>query len=225
MAMQQLVEVRLHGVLATRFGRVHWLAIETAAEAFVALRSQLQGFAEVVRDWRGAGWRVRAGAGDSARWLDEGTLGLRLGEARRVDIVPALSGRKRNGWGQVILGAVVAIVGIFTAEYDGGYTTQAGIAMMLGGAVALLSPMPKGNDSKAKQEVNSQISGPANVISAGGPVPLIIGRMLVGSVTISAGLSTDAVTVQSTVPAPPPRPTDEPADWFDVPGGGDGSDA
>lgn len=220
--MQRLVQVRLHGPLGARFGRVHWLAIDTAAEALVALRSQLRGFAEAVLDWRGAGYRVRAGSGERAHWLDEGTLSLRLGDAARLDIVPALSGRKRNGWGQIIVGAIVAVVGYFTAAYDGGLTFKAGLTLMLGGAVALLTPVPKGSDSKAKQEANSQISGPANVTSAGGPVPLVIGRTLVGSVTISAGLSTDLMVVQTTVPTAPALPADEPEYW-EAPGGGDGS--
>lgn len=214
-AVQRLVEIRLHGHLGARFGRVHHLAVDSAAEAVRALGSQCKGFLEALRDWAGPGYRVRVGEGERATWRDEHTLHLGLGRAQRMDIVPVIHGRKRNGWGQIILGAVITVVGYFTAAYDGGATMSFGISMMLGGAIALLTPMPKGSGSKAAQEASQQLNGPPNVISAGGPVPLIIGRMLVGSVTISAGLSTDAVPVASSAPAAPPLPADEPTDWFD----------
>lgn len=214
-AVQRLVEIRLHGHLGAQFGRVHHLAVDTAAEAIVALGTLYSGFRQALRDFTGPGYRVRVGEGERATWREESTLGLGLGRARRIDIVPVIHGAKRNGWGQIILGAVIAVVGYFTAAYDGGATMSFGISMMLGGAVALLTPVPKGSDSKAGQEVSQQLNGPPNVISAGGPVPLIIGRMLVGSVTISAGLSTDAVPIASTAPTAPALPPEEPVDWFD----------
>lgn len=220
-AMQRLVQVRLHGCLAAQFGRVHHLAVETAAEAVQALCTLHKGFDQAVRGHQ-RGFRVRVGEGDRAAWRDEHTLTLGIGQAARLDIVPVIHGRKRNGWGQVIVGVVLLVAAAF--GYGNNYTVQLGISLILGGAIALLSPMPKGSDSKAKQETNGQISGPVNLISAGGPVPLIIGRMLVGSVTISAGLSTDAVAVQTAVPTAPDRPADEPLDWTDLPGGGDGGD-
>lgn len=216
--MQPLVQIRLHGHLATRFGRVHELAVDTAAEAVRALDVVCKGFAEAVRGWRGAGYRVRVGEGNSARWLDEHTLRLGLGRARRIDIVPSVSGAKRNGIGQIIIGAVLVVVGGYTNNPT---LTQSGIAMILGGAIALLTPMPKGSDSKAKEEVSRQLNGPPNVTSSGGPVPLIIGRVLVGSVTISAGLSTDQVPIVVDDPGAPELPAEEPEDWYANPPGGD----
>jgi predicted phage tail protein len=219
MPMQQLVRVHLHGQFAARFGRVHELAIDTAGEAMAALRSQIPGFAEALRGWRGPGFRVRVGEGAAASWRDEATLMLRLGSARRVDIVPVIHGRKRNGWGQVIVGAVIAVIGYYTSPYDGGSTLSFGISMMLGGAIALLTPIPRGSDSKAKEEGSRAINGPPNITSAGGPVPLIIGRMLIGSVRISAGLSTDQVTIESSDPGPADLPVEEALDWFESTGG------
>jgi predicted phage tail protein len=224
-AMQPaLVTIRLHGHLGGRYGRVHELAVESAAEALRALEVLCEGFAEAVRDWRGAGYRVRVGSGGQARWLDEHTMRLGLGRARRIDIVPSVSGAKRNGVGQLILGTVLLLVGL--PGIAATTTSSLGLALVLGGAVALLTPMPKGSDSKAGQEVSRQINGPPNVVSSGGPVPLVIGRVLVGSVTVSAGLSTDQVVIDSTDPGPADLPAEEPVDWYVTPpGGGDGSDA
>lgn len=208
-AMQRLVQVRLHGRLGERFGRVHHLAVETAAEAVRALCVLCKGFAEAVRVHE-RGFRVRVGEGERASWRDERTLQLGIGQAQRIDIVPVIHGRKRNGWGQVIVGAIIAAVSYYYGFQPG---VQFGVSLMLGGAVALLTPMPKGSDSKAAREASGQIDGPGNITSAGGPVPLVIGRMLVGSVTISAGISTAAVAVQTTLPSAPTLPVDEPPYW------------
>ncbi|GAB1389002.1 hypothetical protein MASR1M6_11830 [Rubrivivax sp.] len=110
----------------------------------------------------------------------------------------------------MIVGAIIAAVSYYYGFQPG---VQFGVSLMLGGAVALLTPMPKGSDSKAAREASGQIDGPGNITSAGGPVPLVIGRMLVGSVTISAGISTAAVAVQTTLPSTPTLPVDEPPYW------------
>lgn len=210
--MQQLVEIRLHGNLGATFGRVHHLAVESAAEALQALRVLHKGFEEALRSFSGPGFRVRIGDGAAAVWRDLSNMAMRIGNARRIDIVPVIHGRKRNGWGQVIVGAIIAVIGVYAENPE---ITKMGIMMMLGGAIALLTPMPKGSGSKAGQELNRSISGPVNVISSGGPVPLIIGRMLVGSVTISAGLSTDAVPISTVTAGAPELPPEEPRDGWD----------
>lgn len=212
-AMQRLVEVRLHGHLGQQFGRVHQLAVDSAAEALQALRVLCKGFEEAVRSFAGPGYRVRVGEGEAALWRDEATMALPVGSARRIDIVPVIHGRKRQGWGQIIIGAIIVIAASY--GYGNETTMRIGIAMMIGGAIALLTPIPKGSGSKAGQELSRSISGPVNVISSGGPVPLIIGRMLVGSVTISAGLSTDAVPILTVTGGAPALPPEEPRDGWD----------
>lgn len=217
-ALQPLITIRLHGHLAARFGRVHQLAVDSAGEAVRALDVVCKGFAEAVRGWAGPGYRVRVGDGEHARWLDQHTLQLRLGRARRIDIVPSVSGAKRNGVGQIILGVVLIVAGAYTENPE---MIKMGVMLVLGGAIALLTPMPKGSDSKAKEEVSRQLNGPPNITSSGGPVPLIIGRVLVGSVTISAGLSTDQVVIANEDPGAPDLPVEESVDWYANPPGGD----
>jgi predicted phage tail protein len=221
-AMQRLVQVRLHGGLGERFGRVHELAVQSAAEAVHALCTMLPGLRQAIEGWRGPGFRVRVGEGERAQWRDEHSMTLGIGSAERIDVVPVIHGRKRNGIGQVIVGAVIAAVSYYFGFQPG---VQFGVSLMIGGAIALLSPVPKGSDSKAKEEGSRAINGPPNITAAGGPVPLVIGRMLVGSVTISAGLSTDMIEIANADPGAPTLPPEEPADWNSLPGGGDGGDA
>lgn len=218
-AMPVLREVRLYGPLRAQFGRSHWLAVDSPAEAVRALCALLKGFREAITGHKGPGYRLLVGEGRGADWRDPQTLGVSAGSATTIRLVPVLHGAKRQGWGQVILGVVILVAAYF--GYGTPQTVQLGMGLILGGAVALLSPQPGGTGSKAKEEVRSQsINGPVNVTSAGGPVPLIIGRVLVGSVTISAGLSTDDFTPPATsLPAAPDRPADEPDTWIEPAGG------
>ena len=69
--------------------------------------------------------------------------------------------------------------------------TLIGAALILGGVVELLSPRPKKDD---KADTNSfYFDGPTNTEQQGSPVPLIYGRMLVGSHPISASISVDEI--------------------------------
>ena len=71
----------------------------------------------------------------------------------------------------------------------------AGVAMMIGGAVQMLTPIP----SSTAQDQNNQpdnkpsyiFNGSVNTSAQGYPVPVGYGRMVVGSAVISAGISVE----------------------------------
>ena len=123
-----------------------------------------------------------------------------------IKIVPVISGQGR-GFGRIILGAVL-IVGAFmmpavgnnltlmqglkqgklakvgllakSTAYVGGYLVLSGVSQML-------TPTP---GDTAPEEPNSfQFNSPVNTNLAGGPVPILYGERLVGSVVISAGIN------------------------------------
>lgn len=223
-----LREVRLYGPLRAQYGRSHWLAVDTPAEAVRALCVLFKGFREALLGHKGPGYRVTVGEGASATDRDADTLTMGAAPGAPVRIVPVLRGAKRAGAGQVIWGYVLYAAGL-VAGYFGYYPLAnslmlAGSSMMIGGAIQMLSPQKRASGGDAEKEISRTIGGAINVNSTGGPVPLIIGRMVVGSVTVSAGLSTDQLVI--TPPAPPPAPdlpAEEPTNPNESPGG-DGSD-
>jgi len=122
-----------------------------------------------------------------------------------IKIVPVISGKGR-GFGRVILGAAL-IVGAFmmpavgsnltlmegiklgklakvgllakSTAYVGGYLVLSGVSQML-------TPIP----GDTTEEPNSfQFNSPVNTNLAGGPVPVLYGERMVGSVVISAGIN------------------------------------
>jgi len=236
-ATQTLREVRLYGPLRARFGRSHWLAVDSPAEAVRALSVLFDGFRAAVLGHKGPGYRVIVGEGSRADHRDADTLTLRSSPGRVIRIAPVLHGRK-SGWGTLIAGVVlylaapylaaayeyaVAGAAINTYAYAAAFTSlqAVGVAMALGGAVQLLSPQRVGPGSPAERETSYLFDGPVNVDSPGGPVPLIIGRTFCGSVKISSGIGTDDIAVPAPPTDPAPQlPPEQPPDPFW--GGGSG---
>lgn len=74
-----------------------------------------------------------------------------------------------------------------------------GVSLALGGIAQLLTPTPKlnvnGQDTETDPRKSYSFSGVQNVSRQGIPVPIVYGEIIVGSVVISAGVSTEKVTV------------------------------
>lgn len=76
--------------------------------------------------------------------------------------------------------STAAILGVQAASY-------LGMGLVLAGAAAMLTP-DVDDGGGAEQAENYHFSGPINTVKQGGAVPLVYGRAIVGSTTISASL-------------------------------------
>lgn len=155
----------------------------------------------------GAGWRDIIGyfkqfAGFETFMLESKDKGLRfaifngnrnigeddLGKPTGRDvirIVPVIEGSKRAGALQTIIGAVLIVVGLVYSPL-----LPVGIAMVAGGVMQMLSPQAKGlgTQDSPNNRPSYSFNGPVNTSVQGNPVPLLYGRMIVGSAVISAGI-------------------------------------
>ena len=189
--MTSLRTVRLYGKLGTQFGRIHRLAVSSAAEAIRALCALKPGFERELmtsRD-RGIGYAVFLGKKN----LKQEQL-IEDAENRDIRIAPVLQGAGLGGIFQVIVGVVLIIVSfwfpvltIFTMEYS---VAAMGVGMVASGIVQMLAPQPKGISARnsPNNSVSYTFNGPVNTTAQGDPVPLGYGRMIVGSAVISAGI-------------------------------------
>lgn len=190
-----MTTIRLYGKLGARFGRVHHLAVNSAAEAIRALGSQLHGFDAHLTQSKdnGVGYAVFYGK----RNLAEENLHDPTG-AEEIRLAPVMLGRKNGGWLQVILGAVLVVVGAAmvvasagTMGAIGGGLMNLGWAMVIGGVVQLLTPTPKGSGAKDKPENQPSyaFNGPVNTQAQGNPVQVLYGELIVGSAVLSASIN------------------------------------
>jgi predicted phage tail protein len=185
---EKLRTVRLYGVLGARFGRVHKLAVASTAEAMRALCVVVPGFEKFMMNAKDGGLTFAVFNG--RRNLAENDLCHPVG-ADEIRIAPVLIGSKSGGLFQTILGAALVVVGAVATVYGQAWGTQLvglGAAMALGGIVQMLSPQAGGLASTADNGTSYYFNGPVNSAAQGEPVPLVYGRMLVGSKVISAGI-------------------------------------
>jgi predicted phage tail protein len=189
---EKLRTIRLYGKLGARFGRVHHLAVLSAAEAVRALRVLLPGFERELMTGkdRGVAYAILAGK----RHLGADQLHQPVG-ADDIRIAPVLQGSKSGGVFSAILGAVIIAVSAVGSYFAPGnpfsaYGFQFGAALILGGVAQMLSPQQKGLATKDSPDngASYNFNGPVNTTAQGNPVPVLYGRMIVGSAVISAGI-------------------------------------
>lgn len=182
--------LRLYGPMGVQFGREHCFDLDTntTAEAMAALMSQVRGVREYLISAKQKGIEFAVFVGKRNLGKEHLTLPAN-GEIR---IAPMPAGAKRAGVLQTIVGIVLVVVGVLTSEYGGEALIGPGIAMIAGGIIQMLTPMPHGISSKDKGDnaANYSFNGPVNTQAQGNPVPLCYGRMKIGSAVISAGIDT-----------------------------------
>jgi len=187
--------IKLSGPLARLFGRTHRYFLDrgTADEAFSALRNTLDGFREAIAalERRGlvyAVFRNRENVGPDR---------FELGGTREIRIVPVMRGSKRAGLLQTVVGAVLIVAGVFLAATPFGTPlVGAGIGLVAGGVIQMLSPQAKGlKTSAAPENQPSYAFGSArNTTASGNPVPICYGRRRWGGAIISAGIYAEDAT-------------------------------
>lgn len=199
-------DVRLHGVLGSKFGRHFRLAVHSTAEAMRALCVMLPGFEAYMMQAKDKGMAF-------AVYLDKNNIGqneLTMHSKGAIRVAPILMGSKRGGLVQIVLGTVLVLVGTFTSVFSGGtslFLVKMGYSMILGGIVQLLSPQPKAGKSKDNENTpNYAFNGPVNTTAQGYPVPVGYGRLIVGGARISGGISSSDTVYIPAIPtgvAPP----------------------
>ncbi len=184
-----MTTIELSGPLGKKFFRQkdYQLGTGNVWEVFRALRATVEGFAEEVARLDLLGMRfaiIRNGK-------NVGEKGFELGGTRTLKIVPVISGSKRAGLLQTIVGAVMIVAGVLLlATPFGAPLIAAGIGMVAGGVIQMLSPQAGGLKQSASPENQpSYAFGSArNTTASGNPVPICIGRRRWGGMIISASI-------------------------------------
>lgn len=207
--MDTLRTVRLYGKLGAQFGRVHRLAVDSTAEAVRALCVLLPGFERELMTSRDRGIRYACFLGKLNITREQLNLS---GGAADIRIAPFTSGAKSGGVLNFLVGAVLVVGGIVATAFGygaiGGPMVNMGIAMMAGGVIQMLTPQQAGSSAADAVEngASYNFNGPVNTTAQGNPVPVLYGRMIVGSAVISAGiLAQDQAYVGATITQPDPR--------------------
>ena len=179
---QPLTNVLLYGRLR-QFGRSFRLSVRSPAEAIKALCVQIPGFERFISNAKSQGMEFAVFRGDNS--LGENELGF--SGSGDIRIAPIVTGSKRGGLIQTIIGAVLIAV-----SFIPGFQVLAapGIALVAGGVIQMLSPQAGGlKTSAAPENTPGYAFGSAkNTTASGNPVPLCYGKRRVGGAIISAAI-------------------------------------
>ncbi len=178
-----MTTIKLSGSLAQKFGRLHRRQVGSGDtwEGFRALNATIDGFEEEIRRLDRLGMRFAIFRNRKNVGADE----FGMGGAREIRIVPVIEGSKRGGILQIVLGVV-----LIAASYFGAPTAPAGIALLAGGVIQMLSPQAAGlKQSASPENMPSYAFGSAkNTTASGNPVPICIGDRRWGGAIISASI-------------------------------------
>lgn len=201
--------VTLHGRLRQKFGGKFTLQVNSVIEAMRCLAANFPGFdAEVVK----GSYFVFIGPGKKGDAWDEEKLSLYLPPGRPIHIYPAPKGGKSGGLGKIVAG--IALIGISVlsggaatpilggalgAGFTGGTIALVGASLVLSGVATMLTKPPKtpntSNFERPEDKPSFILPAPTNISSEGSPIPIVGGRMRVGSLIISAGVTNEQIPV------------------------------
>lgn len=200
--------VYLHGRLRKKFpGGPFPLYVGTVQEIIRALSANFPGFrAEIAK----GAYRIIVGSKKTGDVLTEDLLTFGLTVGKPVHIIPTVTGRGGNGIFTTILGialiavatvataggfGAVAAAGVFGTGLSWGTVGLMGAALTFGGIAQLLTPTPKtpnmGEYERPEDKPSFLLGGTVNTTLQGNPIPIVGGRILCGSLVISAGLYTE----------------------------------
>lgn len=205
-----LRKVHLYGHLAEGIGDCIELAVRTPVEAVRLLELNFPGFAARFKHGR---YHVCAGEA-AERDLDAARLDV--GFSGDLHLMPRPFGRSRGKGlltavlGGLIIGAAfflsggalaTALPGIFGATgATFGTLATMGTGLVLSGIGTMLTPTPE-TDYGEKQR-SFVFNGPVNVTDQGGAMPVVFGKMMVGTIVLSASIDS-MVHMDDTAPPSP----------------------
>ncbi|WDH25123.1 tail assembly protein [Pseudomonas chlororaphis] len=179
--------IMLSGSLARKFGRKHTRQIDsgTSREVFKALSCTIDGFEQEIKRLASLGLRFAV----FRNRINVGESELDLGGTRELRIVPVIGGSKRGGALQTIVGVVLLAIS-WAFPVTAPYLTPAGIGLVAGGVIQMLSPQASGlKQSASPENLPSYAFGSAkNTTASGNPVPICIGERRWGGMIISASI-------------------------------------
>lgn len=185
MQVEKVRTIRLYGTLGAKFGRVHRLAVNSTAEAVKALCIMVPGFERFLLESKDKGLEFSVFIGREN--ISQEQLHYPVG-SDDIRIAPVISGSKRGGLLQTIVGVVLVVVGMVVPGAQ--FLVSVGLSLAFGGIAQMLAPQPEGlgADERPENRPSYSFNGAVNTKAQGGPVPLLYGEMIVGSAVISAGI-------------------------------------
>ena len=186
-----LKTIKLHGILAKKFGQFFKLDVQTAREATHAIACQNAEFKRFMLESDKLGLRFAVFLG--RKNIAENDID-NVTDSDVIHIVPRIvgSGGDSFNWLQVVAGAVLIGVGALTfgsTTATGAALIGAGIGMFVGGVAGLFMPtVDMSNQDPDGNKANKGFGSAVTTVSQGNPVPILYGEREIGGFYASGGI-------------------------------------
>ena len=186
-----LKTIKLHGILAKKFGQFFKLDVQTAREATHAIACQNKEFKRFMLESDKLGLKFAVFLG--RKNITENDID-NVTDTDVIHIVPRIvgSGGSSFNWLQVIGGAVLIGVGALTfgsTTATGAALIGAGIGMFVGGVAGLFMPtVDMSNQDPDGNKANKGFGSAVTTVSQGNPVPILYGEREIGGFYASGGI-------------------------------------
>lgn len=183
--------IKLHGILAKKFGQFFKLDVQTAREATHAIACQNAEFKRFMLESDKLGLKFAVFLG--RRNITENDID-NVTDSDVIHIVPRIvgSGGSSFNWLQVVAGAVLIGVGALTfgsTTATGAALIGAGIGMFVGGVAGLFMPtVDMSNQDPDGNKANKGFGSAVTTVSQGNPVPILYGEREIGGFYASGGI-------------------------------------
>lgn len=175
-----LKSLRIYGRLASSVGQSRFqVEMLTTADA---VRFLLANFPSIERELAQGEYVVMVGG----RSLEESELGHPIGQ-EIVRIVPVIQGA--GAVGRIITGVALIAASFFVGPFAP-FFFNLGAGLVLGGVAQLLTPTPK-QDPLFNDPKSFSFNGIQQNAKEGVPVPIVYGKVIVGSIVVSQGITTN----------------------------------
>ena len=194
--------IKLYGELAEKFTKEEtFYNVNSIPQVMSLLNANYKGFYNYLANYT-PGFYLKIG--DIYRAEDE--VHNPIGEKDTIHLIPVVSGSGKVGLivaGLALMWATGGLAGMQGLTGAGGLFTAGstaatmvgsiGMGLVLNGISAVLFAPPKAPPStEAVKNENKYFNGVVNTVGQGNPVSIGYGRLLIGSNTISAGITTDS---------------------------------
>jgi predicted phage tail protein len=174
-----MTEIHLHGILGKKYGRLHKFAVKEPKDIVRALEANYEDFSKDLKDLLKKNIVYTIVADD--QWI-QGTS-FDKNKIKKIDFVPAIIGSGPA----TIIGIVVLVISIASAVYS---YVQAGKQQY--------PQIPGAEGVSSANSRSLSFSNRENITEQGSPVPLVYGRMKVGSLVVQSSIKSFPLTLTLT---------------------------
>jgi predicted phage tail protein len=172
-----MTEIHLHGILGQKYGKLHKFSIKEPKDVVRALEANNEDFTKDLKDLLKKNIIYTIVADD--QWI-QGSL-FNSNKIKKVDFIPVIVG---SGWVATVVSIVIAIASAVYSYVQAGKQQYPEI------------PGAEGVSSANSRSLS--FSSRENITEQGNPVPLVYGRMKIGSAVIQSSIKSFPLTLTLT---------------------------